>query len=429
MSLLDSDADFHQHAVYDETNEVDYSGSKGDLKAKGIGAYLTWNRDDGQYLDFIVRGSRLTNDYKFTDSDEQMYENKYSTWTYGTAFRYGWHKEMSNGWFLEPQTGLSWGRMKKYDYWQDNNMRYTQNAVDMMIGHLGVTAGKQFGSGEHKGTVYAKASVNHDFKDGGKAYADAMYSYNDGSGDTKWKSGSSMDVDTLAGKDTWYEFTVGADMKTGKSQNAFLELTKTAGGKVNTDWQVNAGMSWRFNGPSHSSAHKQTAVNQAKYHTSTSKEKAEYSSSAAEKYRTAGVSRLPGGETSAYPVGETSAGAENQSSSAYMSSDSGNGQPDETSGYASSSSSVTGSENGSYNIAPVVVEAARPQWEKKTFARYGVSDPCAPVSGRNENTSGTAGNRSRGLYSAHEWDGTHIQCADPRSLRHPDEYLSGWSAD
>lgn len=157
MSLLDSDADFHQHAVYDETNEVDYSGSKGDLKAKGIGAYLTWNRDDGQYLDFIVRGSRLTNDYKFTDSDEQMYENKYSTWTYGTAFRYGWHKEMSNGWFLEPQTGLSWGRMKKYDYWQDNNMRYTQNAVDMMIGHLGVTAGKQFGSGEHKGTVYAKA--------------------------------------------------------------------------------------------------------------------------------------------------------------------------------------------------------------------------------------------------------------------------------
>ena len=361
VSLLDSDANFHQHAVYDETNEVDYSGSKGDLKARGIGAYLTWNRDDGQYLDFIVRGSRLTNDYTFTDSDDQMYENNYSAWTYGTAFRYGWHKDMPSGWFVEPNTGLSWGRMKKYDYWQDNNMRYTQKEVDMLIGHLGLTAGRTFGSEEHRGTVYAKAAVNHDFKDGGKAYADAMYSYNDVSGDTKWKSGSSIDVDTLAGKDTWWEFTVGADMKTGKSQNAFLELTKTAGGKVNTDWQVNAGMSWRFNGPSS----KQTPVYQAKNNISAPEKKAEYSLSEAGKYHTAGVSRLPGGGTSAYPAGETSAGSENQSSSAYTPSDSGNSQSDETGGYASSSSSVTGSKNGSYNIAPVVVEAARPQWEKK----------------------------------------------------------------
>ncbi|SFM00671.1 autotransporter outer membrane beta-barrel domain-containing protein [Pelosinus propionicus] len=254
LSMLNSNADFHQHTLSSGSDEALYSSSAGDLKSGGIGLYTSWIGDKGHYLDLTVRGSKLSNQYKFCDSDDNLYDNDYGTWTYGAGLRYGYQKQLTNDWFVEPQVGLSYGKMKGYSYMQDNNMRYTQEEMDMLIGRLGVTAGRNFTSGDKRGTVYAKAAVNHDFMDGGKARADAMYwgSYYNKNG-TKvegYQVAASLPVDTLASKDTWYEFALGANLQTGKDQNAFVELTKTAGGKVNTDWQVNAGMSWRFNGPS-----------------------------------------------------------------------------------------------------------------------------------------------------------------------------------
>ncbi|SDE28862.1 TonB-dependent receptor domain-containing protein [Sporomusa acidovorans] len=247
LSMLNSDADFHQHSMESGTDAALYSSSAGDLKSGGIGLYTSWLGDKGHYLDLTVRGSKLSNNYKFYDSDDELYENDYSTWAYGAGVRYGYQKQLPNGWYLEPQVGLTYGTMKAYSYTQANNMRYNQDKLEMLTGRMGVTAGRNFTNGDRKGRVYVKAAVNHDFKDGGSASADAMiYS----SSYQKYVVGSSMAVDTLAGHDTWYEFALGTNLQTGKDKNAFVELTKTVGGKVNTDWQVNAGMSWRFNGPS-----------------------------------------------------------------------------------------------------------------------------------------------------------------------------------
>ncbi|SEP35075.1 TonB-dependent receptor domain-containing protein [Propionispora vibrioides] len=252
LSLLNSDADFHQHTVLSD-NGVDkayYTHANGDLDSKGIGLYTTWAGDKGHYLDFTVRGSRLSNKYQYYDADDNLYDNDYSTWTYGAGFRYGYQQELHKGWYWEPQAGLSYGTMKDYSYTAGNNLRYNQEQMDMLIGRFGVTAGRNFTHGDKRGTVYAKAAVNHDFKDGGSGSADALVwdaSLNGFSGG--WKVGATLPMNTLAGKDTWYEFALGANLMIGKDKNAFVELTKTTGGKVNTDWQVNAGLSWRFNGP------------------------------------------------------------------------------------------------------------------------------------------------------------------------------------
>lgn len=245
LSLLNSDVDFHQHTMKSGLDEALYSSSIEDLKSNGIGLYTSWLGDKGHYLDLTVRGSKLNNKYKYYDADDVLYNNDYSTWAYGAGFRYGYQKDLPRGWYIQPQVGISYGTMKAYSFTQANNMRYNQDKMEMLIGRLGISAGRNFGSVDRQGTVYARAAVNHDFKDGGSASADAM---NYSSYYQKNVVSSSMAMDNLAGHDTWYEFAVGTNLQTGKDRNTFVELTKTVGGKVNTDWQVNAGMSWRFGG-------------------------------------------------------------------------------------------------------------------------------------------------------------------------------------
>jgi outer membrane autotransporter protein len=375
LSLLNSDADFHQHSVISD-NGVDkalYSHSGGDLESKGLGLYTTWIGDKGHYLDVTVRGSKLSNHYKYFDSDDSLHENDYGTWAYGAGLRYGYQKELPGGWFLEPQAGLSYGTMKGYSYTQDNNMRYTQDEMKMLIGRFGLTAGRNFTSGDKSGAVYAKAAVNHDFKDSGNARADALYR----SGQ-QYLVGATLPMDTLAGKDTWYEFALGTTLQTGKDQNAFVELTKTTGGKVNTDWQVNAGLSWRFNnGPV---AHDRQADIDNKITALAAAPAAAPDQSgipAATLTPSAGDS---GGDSQVTapapaepPAGQAGQAGQTQQPvpveqpvAAEQSSDQAvaaftTGRP----ALSAMLAPAGDREPGSYTLAPLVVEAARPDWEKK----------------------------------------------------------------
>lgn len=399
LSMLNADANFHQ------TDDGLYSRAHGDLESKGIGLYTAWQGDKGHYFDFTVRGSKLSNKYKFSDSDDNLYNNDYSTWTYGAGLRYGFQKELPNGWYLEPQAGLTYGTMKSYSYMQDNGMRYRQEQVDMLTGRLGVTAGRHFGSGGKRGVLYAKAAVNHDFKDGGSAYADAMmWSQEVNGGNGGYKLLATLPVNTLAGKDTWYDFAIGANLQTGKDQTAFLELSKTAGGKVNTDWQVNTGLSWRFNGPSHQEhAAAQTAAFDrsmnapaagASFAPPTPAAPSGTAAAAGEEGQTAATGQatdVTGTDTTVAdgslttPADQTADQAANKIQVKQEEPAGQEGQAGQTeqtttrergtaeAGFAFSAGTpangtaqtMADGDPGSYTLAPLVVEAARPDWEKK----------------------------------------------------------------
>ncbi len=377
LSMLNSDADFHQHSVQTDTMEALYSRSAGDLNSKGIGLYTTWQGDKGHYLDATFRWSKLNNNYSFIDSDGEIFDNSHGTWTYGAGFRYGYQQELANGWFLEPQVGLTYGTMKGYSYILDNGMRFNQEELNMLTGRLGVTAGRNFNSGDKQGIIYAKAAVNHGFKDGGRATADAG-TWN--SAGNYYTTLAGMPVDTLAGKDTWYEFAVGTNLQTSQDQSAFLELNKTAGGKVNTDWQVNAGVSWRFNGPSAKERKagiddKMTVLaagpidparSESKIGTSGADVKAvipdetigavdngKTSFAIAQAAGIPAIGQASQEQTSQIPV---IAIANEQAIPAFTTNSRVN-QADQV--------TVDSSEPGSYMLDPLVVEAKRPDWEKK----------------------------------------------------------------
>ncbi|SFM00698.1 TonB-dependent receptor domain-containing protein [Pelosinus propionicus] len=380
LSMLNSDADFHQHSLKSGTDEALYSRSAGDLKSGGIGLYTSWLGDKGHYLDLTVRGSKMNNSYKFYNSDDVLFDNDYSTWAYGAGVRYGYQKQLPNGWYLEPQAGLTYGTMKAYSYTQANNMRYNQDKLEMLTGRLGVTAGRNFTHGDRQGRVYVKAAVNHDFKDSGSASADAM-KYD------SWREKdivlARMAVDTLAGHDTWYEFALGTNLETGKDQSAFVELTKTVGGKVNTDWQVNAGMSWRFGGPS--SDERAAAAQNAAFDRSLSAPIASPAVKAVQAaqslqagWEPAGTDQTAAGDKLTMPADladhKTQDSQQEQDKTGQANSAEPAGQtdtgerPTAATGTAASEPApiVTGdSEPGTFAFAPLVVEAKRPDWEKQ----------------------------------------------------------------
>lgn len=355
LSLLNSDADFHQHTMKSGTDEALYSGSTGDLKSGGIGLYTSWLGDTGHYLDLTVRGSKLSNNYKFYNSDDVLFDNDYGTWAYGAGIRYGYQKEMPGGWYLEPQIGLTYGTMEDYSYTQANNMRYNQDKMEMLTGRLGLTAGRNFTHGDRQGRVYVKAAVNHDFKDSGSASAEAVHYESWSQKETVL---SSMAVDTLAGHDTWYEFVLGTNLETGKDKTAFVELTKTVGGKVNTDWQLNAGMSWRFNGPS--SAERAAAQNAAFDRSLTAPAVSPAAKAAVKLQTTTAV----GTKTAADKATQAAQTAQANK----IAQDGQTIQPGQevagTAGPETAAIVTGGNEAGSFALAPVVVEAVRPDWEK-----------------------------------------------------------------
>jgi len=242
LSQMNSDADFYAQSA----GGADYNEGASDLKSYGIGGYMLWQGQKGRYLEGQVRWNRLKNDYTYTDSFGDSYLNEFANKTYGAGIRYGHRLTKDSGFFFEPQVGLSYGVFESFDYTMGNGLRYTQPKSDTLIGRLALSIGKDFGgdvAGERRGQVFFKTGVNHDLLDGGGATMHAM------SGGQNSKPLTSYSMDVLGANDTWYDMTLGANLKINPRTNAWLAVNKSFGGDVNTKWQVNGGLSWRFGGP------------------------------------------------------------------------------------------------------------------------------------------------------------------------------------
>lgn len=360
VSLLDSDASYFR--------------GTGDLESNSIGVYSSWLGNSNHFLDLGLRLSKLDNKFHFTDT--QSYQDaRYGNRIWNVGAQYGRRQDLANGWFLEPSIGLNYGFMRKTNYKLQNGLTVYQGHVPMLSGRLELLAGRDTGDEDNQGSVYAKASLNRDFTDGGNMIA----TYGN----------ASLPIEPV-GKDTWTEFTLGASRQLSDKSNAYLELSKSVGGKVDTDWQVNAGVSWRFNGPSRPERATATAAFNHSVQTPTASlttqadtmppatptlnwtEVADASVPNVTDQTPAAVSlTIPPARTDApepaKPAEQT--GNEGQASltepaatSAPRAAETGSAVSPLLS--KDGRDSLAGTEPGSYALAPLVVEAARPEWEK-----------------------------------------------------------------
>ncbi len=215
-------------ALSNMKGDTDGSAGKSDLDSKLFGVYGSYLGKRGHFIDAIIKYGRLTNDTT-RSYDGVNYAGDYDTNGLNMSLEYGYHKQLNNNFYLEPQVELNYSHLNSSSYTMTAGGTagafVRNNAVDSLIGRIGINAGRK----TKDGNVYLKLSCLHEFN--GDTGMTAAYS-----GTTVSRASS--------GSDTWLEYGIGFNQRIAKSQNLYGEITRTAGAdKVSDSWKANLG--WR----------------------------------------------------------------------------------------------------------------------------------------------------------------------------------------
>ncbi len=228
--------DWHYGAAISHNDgQTTYANGSGENDSTSLTLYGTWLGDKGQYTDIVVKQGKLNNE--FTNYAEAgTTTGDYDMWGTSISAEYGQKLEMKNDWYVTPQAQLTYMRIGGEDYTatvtdgsgNSAPMYVSQDGMDSFVGRIGFEAGKNI---SEKGSIYAKASLLHEFA--GEADTTLLY---DGK-----NAVYSQDLG-----DTWYECGFGVNYKTSDSSYVYADVVKTFGGDVETPWQWNAGMRFTF---------------------------------------------------------------------------------------------------------------------------------------------------------------------------------------
>ena len=221
-------------AVSHNDGQTTYASGNGENDSTSLTLYGTWLGDKGQYTDIVVKQGKLNNE--FTNYAEAgVTTGDYDMWGTSISAEYGQKLEMKNDWYVTPQAQLTYMRIGGEDYTaavtkdgKSNPMQVSQDGMDSFVGRIGFEAGKNI---SEKGSIYAKASLLHEFA--GEADTTLVYMGKPGT--------YSQDLG-----DTWYECGFGVNYKTSDNSYVYADVVKTFGGDVETPWQWNAGMRFTF---------------------------------------------------------------------------------------------------------------------------------------------------------------------------------------
>lgn len=206
--------------------DSDYDRGSSDNEAWNFGVYGTWFADNGQYVDLIAKYSRLSQDFKL-DTMTGDYDNN----AFVVSAEYGWHLPVMELGFIEPQVELTYGRIMGENFTTGNGVRIEQDDFDSFIGRLGVRAGIK--CPDNWGTVYARASVVHDFDGEFNAKARSL------------TTSATADIfEDLGG--TWGEFGIGANINFTKNTYMYVDAEITSGGEVDENYRWNIGVRHNF---------------------------------------------------------------------------------------------------------------------------------------------------------------------------------------
>lgn len=214
-------------AVSHNDGQTTYTHGDGENRSTSLSLYGTWLGDKGHYADIVLKQGRLSNDFDiYTEAGHTS--GDYDAWGTSLSGEYGMKVELDGGWYVTPQAQLTLMRIGGEDYTTNNGIKVNQDSLESAVGRVGFEVGKRIGD---SGSIYAKASLLHDFV----GSADTYLSLN----------GLTNSYHQDIG-DTWCEAGIGFNYKTSENSYVYADVVKTFGGDVETPWQWNAGMRWTF---------------------------------------------------------------------------------------------------------------------------------------------------------------------------------------
>lgn len=214
-------------AVSHNDGQTTYTHGDGENRSTSLSLYGTWLGDKGHYADIVLKQGRLSNDFDiYTEAGHTS--GDYDAWGTSLSGEYGMKVDLDGGWYVTPQAQLTLMRSGGEDYTTNNGIKVNQDSLESAVGRVGFEVGKRISD---SGSIYAKASLLHDFA----GSADTYLSLN----------GLTNSYHQDIG-DTWCEAGIGFNYKTSENSYVYADVVKTFGGDVETPWQWNAGMRWTF---------------------------------------------------------------------------------------------------------------------------------------------------------------------------------------
>ena len=214
-------------AVSHNDGQTTYTHGDGENRSTSLSMYGTWLGDKGHYADIVLKQGRLSNDFDiYTEAGHTS--GDYDAWGTSLSGEYGMKVDLDGGWYVTPQAQLTLMRSGGEDYPTNNGIKVNQDSLESAVGRVGFEVGKRISD---SGSIYAKASLLHDFA----GSADTYLSLN----------GLTNSYHQDIG-DTWCEAGIGFNYKTSENSYVYADVVKTFGGDVETPWQWNAGMRWTF---------------------------------------------------------------------------------------------------------------------------------------------------------------------------------------
>lgn len=214
-------------AISHNDGQTTYTHGDGENRSTSLSLYGTWLGDKGHYADIVLKQGRLSNDFDiYTEAGHTS--GDYDAWGTSLSGEYGMKVDLDGDWYVTPQAQLTLMRIGGEDYTTNNGIKVNQDSLESAVGRVGFEVGKRISD---SGSIYAKASLLHDFA----GSADTYLSY----------KGLTNSYHQDIG-DTWCEAGIGFNYKTSENSYVYADVVKTFGGDVETPWQWNAGMRWTF---------------------------------------------------------------------------------------------------------------------------------------------------------------------------------------
>ena len=200
-----------------------FAGGSGENTHKGFAIYGSKLNEDGSFIDLIAKYARLEHEF---DTVGGIGSGEYDTNGYSVSAEYGKRFEKGNGFWVEPQVELTYGKVGSVNYATDKAMAY-QDGMESLVGRVGFSLGKDI----KDGNVYVRASYLYDF---------------DGETQVTMTNGTASDTYEQDLGGGWFEVGVGTNINLSDATYVYLDVEKTYGGDVATPWQWNAGVRYSF---------------------------------------------------------------------------------------------------------------------------------------------------------------------------------------
>lgn len=205
-------------------SDTEYARGSADMKAYSLAMYSTWMGDNGQFFDLIGRMGTADTDMVVDGQHKGSMDNV----ALSMSGEFGWRFDVTNSIYVEPQVEATYTYVNE-DSLSLSTANYDVDAVHSLLGRIGFAAGMKCPS--DYGNVYVRASAVHEFL-----------------GDSKITgvNAGNTNVYEIDGKDTWFEYGIGANFNLTKSTYMWADVERTTGGALDEDWRATVGVRYAW---------------------------------------------------------------------------------------------------------------------------------------------------------------------------------------